>query len=63
MPRGVGVTRQIRGIFVFGGVGHEIGGPNPADRNLISGNNVEEMNAEGTGIVMGETVERHADGR
>jgi len=57
VPRGVGVTRQIRGIYVFGGVGHVIGGPGPADRNLISGNNLEEMNAEGTGIALVETVE------
>ncbi len=57
VPRGIGVTRQIRGIYVFGGVGHQIGGPLPADRNLISGNNVEEMNAEGTGIAIVETVD------
>jgi hypothetical protein len=52
VPRGVGVTRQIRGIYGFGGVGHQIGGPDPADRNLISGNNYEEINAEGQGIVL-----------
>ena len=57
VPRGVGVTRQIRGLFVFGGVGHFIGGTAPADRNLISGNNYEETNAEGLGIAMSETVE------
>jgi S-layer homology domain len=56
VPRGIGVTRQIRGIYVFGGVGHQIGGPNPADRNLISGNNLEEMNADGTGIAIVETT-------
>ncbi len=57
VPRGVGVTRQIRGIYVFGGVGHLIGSGAPADRNLVSGNNLEEMNAEGTGIAIVETVE------
>ena len=56
VPRGVGVSRQIRGIMILGGIGHEIGGPNPADRNLISGNNLEEENAEGIGIGMGETA-------
>jgi hypothetical protein len=56
VPRGVGVTRQIRGIYIFGGVDHQIGGPDPADRNLISGNNLEEMNAEGQGIIIVETV-------
>ena len=56
VPRGAGVSRQIRGIMILGGIGHEIGGPNPADRNLISGNNLEEENAEGIGIGMGETA-------
>jgi hypothetical protein len=56
VPRGVGVTRQIRGIYAFGGVGHQIGGPDPADRNLISGNNYEEINAEGQGIILVTTV-------
>lgn len=56
VPRGIGVTRQIRGVFAFGGVGHQIGGANPADRNLISGNNFEEGNAEGVGIAVGETA-------
>ena len=57
VPRGVGVTRQIRGLYVFGGIGHQIGGPDPADRNLISGNNLEEQNADGDGIVVGETAD------
>ena len=56
VPRGPGVTRQIRGIFIFGGIGHEIGGPNPADRNLISGNNFEEGNADGAGVAFSPTV-------
>jgi hypothetical protein len=51
VPRGIGVTRQIRGVSAFGGVGHQIG-PNPADRNLISGNNYEETNAEGQVIIL-----------
>jgi hypothetical protein len=57
VPRGVGITRQIRGIYIFGGVGHTIGGSAPADRNLISGNNLEEQNADGTGIAIVETVD------
>ena len=56
VPRGPGISRQIRGITFLGGIGHEFGGPNPADRNLISGNNVEEENTEGVGIGGGETA-------
>jgi len=57
VPRGIGVARQNFGIFILGGVGHQIGGADPADRNLVSGNNFEEGNAEGTGIAVGETVD------
>ncbi len=56
VPRGVGVARQNFGVFLQGGLGLQIGGSDPADRNLISGNNNEEANAEGTGVVVGETV-------
>ena len=50
VPRGPGVPRQIRGVYLQGGTGHEIGGTDPADRNLISGHNDEAHNAEGIGI-------------
>ena len=54
--------RQIRGIYVFGGVGHQIGGADPADRNLISGNNLEEDERRRNRHRHRRNRRRHADG-